>query len=209
MSKERNHPAISDRFDAMNMPLLLRLALTMTTTLVAAGPQDWREDRAKTATRAIFRVLAGSREHPQKCEYDVGWDRYPVPGGLAREVLGLTLDVDILASEEPLSIQDVVDPSKTSSEAFCSEKDHASYLEQRASTREKMPLHRTRLTFPVFDKAQRVAIVVLTRVEEGGLYVMADGKTLHRPTELSIIAFVLKDAHGKWQVVRSETLAIT
>ena len=158
---------------AMRNPVFLGLALSVATTLASAKSHDGDRQQADAATRAVFSVLAADREHPQRCEYDVEWGRYAVPGWLARETIGLTLDVDVSASEEPLRIQDAIDPKAISKESFCSEKDYTTYLDQRNAEKSQASVTRVSLTYPVFNKERNTAIIVVMTREEGGLITLS------------------------------------
>ena len=190
----------------MRACIFLGLALAATTF---ADAEELGKTRDAVEAAALLRVVTANYAQPQRCEFDVKWDSYPVPSSLAQKYLGLTLSVDITASFEPLDLQQALDPNAVTKTAFCTAQDYASFLNERAKTDEQKPAHRQELTFPVFDKAHKTAILIITSSTNGGFLTMpGNAKRMIRVPEGATIAHVYRKSGKEWKQIATETLSI-
>lgn len=136
--------------------------------------------QTKTEARAVLTaLLRDAQVETTPCRFDTKWLSTPVDASMAQKHLGLTLNVDVVASDLGVGPRDLIDPDDKVRDAFCSEAHaHALWRQMLDDFRSganpgkrrihegkpyglpSLSLSRAEIAVPVFDRAFTTAIVV-------------------------------------------------
>lgn len=211
----------------MPAPLCRRTILTLCLTLLtiapfslasAEEPELWKkhEQRLKAEATALFKVILAELETaPERCLFGNQWSSYPVPYELANKYLGHAIHTDIRGLKIGAKKAEILDPSGTHPESFCSPEEF--YREGQQRIEKVLAAERTgekrdpnvssksdwHFTFPVFDKKFRTAVVV--RHSSNSRWFVSDGRLL-RPFSMSGGARLYRKVNGRWQLITHKPL---
>ena len=180
------------------MASALIMIMAMTTGVLGEAPGN-AGDRVHLEAVGVFRTIMAEDDEPQRCQFDVAWYRYPVPGWLAREELDVTLEKGVVAPSEPVPFIDALDPDRRARQAFCTLSDFNS---ASISAKGDAPVRRTSYTFPVFDKDFERAVVIV-REDYLGSGPNRSGSFIY------IAAFVMKKTGNAWKIGNMIKLVVT
>jgi hypothetical protein len=181
-------------------------ALAIFLGLIAASPSPAQtraeRDRLALEARSLFQALERNPTDVGRCIFEREWDGRPVLAETAQRHLKLAVRADLVVSDPPASIVQIIDPDGTRPEAFCRARDRESLQ------RDALAAYRARgggalrfvtigYSFPVFNADYtRAALVVYRRADSH--FPKPDG-TLAQAIEAQGGAEIYEKRAGTWQ----------
>ncbi len=203
-----------------------RLLLTVCLGLLAAASpyvtaaQDLLERQRWEATNLFARILERTASKPSRCDLAATWLDYPVPEGVARRHLGLTIRADLVPSHHATRPVEVIDPSGRMQHAFCDDKESKMRQDElvqdftrgvpgtataRLDSAYRLTVSRTEYSFPIFSRNYRRAIIVVARTSYFWVKPPA-GEVKATGLEAAGEAEIYGKQDGAWQLLARESL---
>lgn len=211
---------------ALRLLFLIALGNTGIQQAEADETQAWekQQKRFKSESIALFQSILETREKeatekPVPCGFRAEWLKYGVPQNIGEKYFGLTVLADLSPSFDPGEPPEILDPTGSMREAFCTEKEDEEKLrpsldklkrgelkdEKRPSRTQGFRNYRLEYSVPLFDRHYRKAVVIA-----GGRtslwWLKADGK-VYNDFDEGIWASIYVKQNGRWKFLRDEPIA--
>jgi hypothetical protein len=174
--------------------------------LIAAYPcaAQTRADRDRLAleARGLFLALERNPTDVGRCTFEREWDGRPVLADTAQRHLKLVVRADLVVSDPPASLLQIIDPDNTRPESFCRAGEResvrrdalAAFQAKRGTVLRFVTIG---YSFPVFSADYTRAALVVQRHADSH-FPMADG-TVKLSTETQGGAEIYEKRGGQWQ----------
>ena len=168
----------------------------------AAAQTRAERDRLALETKVLFQAVEQNPTDVGQCTFEREWDGRPVVAETAQRYLKLTVRADLVVSDPPASINQIIDPDGMRPEAFCRAEERQSVQRDALEAfREKggkvLRFVTIGYSFPVFNADYtRAALVVQRSVDSH--FLMPDG-TLKHGIETQGGAEIYEKRGGSWQ----------
>jgi hypothetical protein len=199
--------------EMVTFPRLCTAAMATSLTILAVVPiiahpcaaQGRAErDRLALEARGLFQALERNPTDIERCAFEREWDGRPVVAETAQRYLKLALRADLVVSDPPASIMQVIDPDGTRPEHFCRAE------ERRQVRRDALAAFETKggtvlrfvsigYSFPVFNADYTRAALVVQRQVDSYLR-MPDG-TFKSSLEAAGGAEIYEKRNGIWNQI--------
>ena len=176
----------------MRAIVALTLVVAMSADAIGGVPGLSDALRLRSEAAGVFLAVMADDDQPQRCQFELNWNRYSIPEWLSKEELGSNAPEIIASPTESLPYAEALDPNGRSMQSFCSQNDASIYFRDN-------PGRRSLYSFPAFSRDGNTAIVI--DVED-----VSVGK---RSTLFSITALILEKRLNGWKLDRYVRLAIS
>ena len=193
----------SRQSDALPVMACIAVAIVVALTEIPAAAQTRAErDRLALETKSLFQAVERSPTDVGPCTFEREWDNRPVVAETAQRYLKLVLRADLIVSDPPASIIQIIDPDGTRPEVFCRADERQSVQRDAIKAfREKggkvLRFVTIGYSFPVFNADFTRAALVVQRSADSH-FLLPDG-TLRHGIEMQGGAEIYEKRGGSWQ----------
>jgi hypothetical protein len=192
----------------LHMTASARSLTVLAAVLLIAHPCEAQtraeRDRLALEARGLFQALDRNPSDIGRCAFEREWDGRPVLAETAQRHLKLAVRADLVVSDPPASIIQVIDPEGTRPEYFCRAEERASVRREALATFAAKGGTVIRFVsigygFPVFNTDYTRAALVVQRQVDSHLR-MADG-TFKPSLEATGGAEIYEKRNGTWRQI--------